>query len=336
MWLTGQLNRAVENLDAICSRIQLRAGERRGGLITLMVHSLFWDTAEIERHLVYPQQRLTVGQLDRAIKYFQSVGYRFVSPSEIIKGLDADGKYVLLTFDDGYFNNQRALPLMESHSVPGLFFVPARMIQDGKAYWWDELYRTRRRQGRSQDEVFAEIHHLAGRRTEEVEKKLLTELGVHEFRAVSDVDRLFTSQELKEFASHPLVSIGNHGCWHEFLPAYPAAEARRAIFEAQQIIRDLTGKTPLAIAYPRGGYSDQIIVFARDAGLQLGFAPEIRKEYISRLFQGDRSWRLGRHVLWGVSKWSIETQCELMRSDLGLHCRYRIFMEKLKHMKSPA
>src|SRR5208282_1174155 len=96
------------------------------------------------------------------------------------------------------------------------------------------------------------------------------ELGVREFRAVSDLDRLFAPRELREFASHPLVFIGNHGCCHEFLPAYPAAEARRAICQAQQIICEITGKPSLAIGYPFGVYSEQIIQFAREAGLRLG------------------------------------------------------------------
>src|ERR1022692_3145351 len=112
MLLTGLLNQSAESLDRFCSSLQLRFGERRGSLITIFVHGIFMDAAEIEHNLAYPQQRLTVEHLERAIKYFQSAGYRFVSPAEIINGLDCQGKHVLLTFDDGYFNNQRALPLM--------------------------------------------------------------------------------------------------------------------------------------------------------------------------------------------------------------------------------
>jgi len=330
MSVMGHLNRAVKTLDTVCSKIQLRLGERRGGLITIFVHNLFLDTAEIERNLACPQQCLTVAQLERAINYFQSVGYRFVSPVEIIAGLAPKGRHVLLTFDDGYFNNLRALPLMESYAVPALFFVPARMIQDGTAYWWDELYRTRRGQGCSHEEAGAEIHPLAMRPTEEVMQQLAGKLGVREFRAVTDVDRLFSPQELRAFAAHPLVFIGNHGCLHEYLPAYPEQEARRAISEAQQLIHEMTGKPPLAIAYPVGAYSEQIIQFAKDAGLRLGFGTDARKEYVPKLGEDNRAMRLGRHTLWGVGAESIEAQCEYMRSDLGLHCRYRTFMEQLK------
>jgi len=334
----AKLNSTVEKLDHFCSRVQLRFGERRGSLITIFVHGLYLDAAEIERDLAYPQQCLTVEHLERAIRYFQSVGYRFVSPPEIINGLAVDGRHVLLTFDDGYFNNQRALPLMEAHGVPALFFVPARMIRDGTAYWWDELYRTRRRQGRSQEEAFLEIHRHAGRRTAEVQNQFTQELGVREFRAVSDVDRLFTPEELRSLASHPLVFIGNHGCDHEFLPAYSAAEAREAIGESQKIIQEITGKPSLAIAYPVGAYSDEVLRLARDAGLRLGFGTGARKEFVAKLFHGSRNLRLGRHTLWGTGGRSIETQCEFMRSDLHWHFRYRMFIEQLKRRRrrSPA
>jgi peptidoglycan/xylan/chitin deacetylase (PgdA/CDA1 family) len=326
----GTLNSAVETLDRACANIQLRFGERRGRLITIFVHNLFLDASEIERNLAYPQQCLTVGELERALKYFQSVGYRFVSPSEIIQGLNPAGKHVLLTFDDGYFNNQRALPLMESYGVPALFFVPAGMIRDGKAYWLDQVYRTRRQAGRSQVEAFAEIEQQTGRRTEDVEKHFLNELGVREFRAVSDVDRLFTPQELRTFAAHPLVFIGNHGCYHEFLPAYSLAEARRVIVGAQELIQEITGKPSLAIAYPCGAFSNETIALVREAGLRLGFATEARKDGVSRLFEGDRAWQLGRHTLWGSSRIGIEKQCEFMRSDIGLHYRYRRMIDGLK------
>jgi peptidoglycan/xylan/chitin deacetylase (PgdA/CDA1 family) len=331
MRLNGYLiDQLVEKLDNICSGIQLRFGELRGGLITLFVHNLFLDATEIGRNLAYPQQCLTVGHLEQTIKYFQSVGYRFVSPTEILAGLDPRGKHVLLTFDDGYFNNLRALPLMEAHGVPGLFFVPAGMIQDGKAHWWDEVYRTGLREGRSLADVLSEIQHQTWRRTNDIEDEFLKKLGLREFRAVSDIDRLFTPHELREFAAHPLVFIGNHGSFHEFLPAYPVQEASRAISQAQQIILEITGKPSLAIAYPVGAYSSQVLKVTRDAGLCLGFGTEARKEYVGKSFQGDRALRLGRHTLEGANQESIESQCARMRSDVGLHTRYRVFLENLK------
>jgi len=328
MLLADLLNQSIQYIDNACSRVQIRIGERRGGLITLFVHNLFLDAAEIELNLAYPQQCLTVSDLERCLKYFQAAGYRFVSPQEIIEGLDPNGRHALLTFDDGYFNNTRALPLMESHGVPALFFVSAGMIQEGKAYWWDQLYQIRRSEGRSQAEAFAEIARQTGRRTDEIEAQFSKELNVRAFRAASDVDRLFTPQELRDFASHPLVSIGNHGCFHEFLPAYPVSEAGQAILRAQQILQEITGKPPLAIAYPYGAYSPEVCRLARQAGLHLGFGTEPRKQYVSSMYDENQRMRWGRQTLMGSK--SIEAQCHLMRSDLTLHSRYRSLVENLK------
>ena len=75
------------------------------------------------------------------VEYFHRHCYTFVSPNEIAHGLDSNGKYVLVTFDDGYFSNAKALPVLERHGLPAALFVSTDHVLQGKAFWWDVVER---------------------------------------------------------------------------------------------------------------------------------------------------------------------------------------------------
>ena len=64
-----------------------------------------------------------------------------VSPSDLPAILArGTGRYVLLTFDDGYFDNySTAFPVLKAHNVPATFFVTTGFIDRGGLPWWDEI-----------------------------------------------------------------------------------------------------------------------------------------------------------------------------------------------------
>lgn len=52
----------------------------------------------------------------------------------------AQGRFVLITFDDGYLDNyELALPVLTRHNVPALFFITTGFIDDRRVAWWDEI-----------------------------------------------------------------------------------------------------------------------------------------------------------------------------------------------------
>src|SRR5260370_33213581 len=85
--------------------------------------------------------------------HFCQQGYSFVSPGQILGGLQPSGKYILLTFDDGYCNNLRALPVMEEFNAPAVFFISCDHVREGKAFWWDVVFREGRESGTGGDRV---------------------------------------------------------------------------------------------------------------------------------------------------------------------------------------
>jgi hypothetical protein len=104
------VNRLIHSFDESLTSLSLRVGRERNYLISFLFHGLFAGADEVASGTMDPQQAITVDMFRTLVDHFKSHSYRFVSPLEIVRGLHPQGKYILLTFDDGYYNNVRALP----------------------------------------------------------------------------------------------------------------------------------------------------------------------------------------------------------------------------------
>src|SRR5277367_6172434 len=113
MPMLGSVRRIIRTTDAATAGAYLSLFRERNALLCFLFHSLFLDDAESRQNLVHPLQRTTVGQFRGFIQYYKAEGYQFIRPSDLLAGLDPGGKYALISFDDGYFNNARALPILE-------------------------------------------------------------------------------------------------------------------------------------------------------------------------------------------------------------------------------
>ncbi len=83
-------------------------------------------------HYVFDDQ---IEQFEKIISRLKTQG-EFVTTDdcvEMIKGTkQIDGKYFHLSFDDGFRNNfLNALPILEKHKVPAIFFVPSSLVSAG-------------------------------------------------------------------------------------------------------------------------------------------------------------------------------------------------------------
>jgi peptidoglycan/xylan/chitin deacetylase (PgdA/CDA1 family) len=127
-------------LDRLIARSSLAMGNEEGVLLTFLFHGLFADPKEAHSGLTDPEG-ITVEMFRRFLNHFQEHSYTFVSPGDISRGLNSSGKHVLVTFDDGYYSNTKALPLLEAFRVPAVLFVSTQHVIKGKAIWWDVLER---------------------------------------------------------------------------------------------------------------------------------------------------------------------------------------------------
>jgi peptidoglycan/xylan/chitin deacetylase (PgdA/CDA1 family) len=288
-----------------------------------MFHGLYEHRDEPFNDNLLPHQPFTVDDLDRLIGRFKQLGYRCVGPDDLLQGLDPNSRYVLITFDDGYANNLRALPVLQAHDAPATFFVSTGPVAAGKSYWWDAHYRARRRDGAGHDEIVTEQEELKQLPFHEIEATLTKRYGEAVFTPVDDTDRPMTEAELKAFAADPRVSIGNHTVDHAILTACSPAERDAQIKDCQDYLTALLGKAPSIIAYPNGNYDADVIAAARAVGLRLGVTVVPRKNRLPVDAEG--TMLIGRYCIDGGP--DLDWQCLRCRSEVQLrYARQRAHM----------
>lgn len=313
--LRRALQSAVHTADRVVATAALRCGRERPALLGFMFHGVYENEREATSGAVAPFQPATVADLRRTVEYFSTHGYRFVTPGEIAAGLEPGGLYAWLTFDDGYANNLRALEVLREFAAPATFFVSTNHVLEGRGFWWDILYRHRRRRGATAESISTELAALQRVGLEELERVIVGECGADAWRPTGDTDRPLTAAELRRLAGEPLAAIGNHTADHVSLAALSDDGARAQIRACQQTVADIAGRTPAAIAYPYGFYDARVVRLARAEGLQVGAVTAPGKNSIH--LRGEQAMVVQRYML-RAGPQSLEDECRACRSDLQL------------------
>ncbi len=307
----------LKRIDRTSSVAMLKLFGDRPSVIVLLFHSLFRDEAELRDSVIAPQQGITVEHFRIIIDHYLKEEYLFTDPDEIIEGLEPDRRYILLTFDDGYFNNSRALPVLEHFDVPAVFFVSTSHVLQQKRFWWDILHHDIAMKQRATSSIRNFKTKLKTKKTQEIEELLMSQLGTAIMRPTGDIDRPFTAAELADFAGSRHVHIGNHTSSHAILTNYSAGEVRDEIARCQTDLTEITGEAPTVISYPNGDFSDLVVRIAREQGLQLGITGVTRKNYLPLDVTGMDAMALGRMVPYGTR--SLIAQLQSFRSDLSMY-----------------
>ena len=318
----------VRSLDSALAAAYLSLFRERDGLLCFLFHSLFVDEAQVARGDVDPLDRTTVAHFRALVEYFLAHGYRFVAPEGVLAGLPAGGKYAMVTFDDGYYNNTLALPVLDKLKVPATFFISADHVRLGKCFWWDVLYRERRARGASERDVWLESQRLKRLPTERIEDELKSQFGERALTPRGDIDRPFTPAELNRFATHPRVRIGNHTANHAILTNYAERDARDQVVRAQEWLAEVAGAAPTAIAYPNGDHDERVLRVSREAGLKLGFTVRPQKTPVPVGEAPEALLRIGRYTPYANG--SLAAQCGRYRSDFQLYGTFRSAYLKLR------
>ena len=325
--IRSQLKKTIYTLDDWLARVCLPITDQRGLFLSFLIHGIFKSEEEARSGLLDPQQSITVDMLRRLIEYFTRIGYKFISTEDLVEGPSQSGKHVLLTFDDGYYNNLSALPVLEDFGVPAVFFISSGHVELSKAFWWDVVHREFKKRGRTDEEIRLAGARYKQFRTSEVESDIRQEFGESALQPVSDLDRPFTASELRKFANHRLVFLGNHTKDHAILTNYSGTEISEQIRDGQDDIRRLTGKTPQIIAYPNGNYSSEVLEAAKEAGLQFGLLAQAGRNRLPMESGAVEAMTLKRFTLWGDR--AVEEQCRASQSGISL---YRLLKKNGKEM----
>jgi peptidoglycan/xylan/chitin deacetylase (PgdA/CDA1 family) len=333
MNMYARLRSMLLKLDHILAQSGLSFSGSEGVLLSFLFHGLFDDLEDSDSTADDPQQGITVQMFECFVEYFHRHSYTFVSPNEVAHGLDSNGKYVLVTFDDGYYSNAKALPVLERHGIPAALFVSTDHVLQGKAFWWDVVERESLKRRMSQRQVNQVYESLKRLRTPDAEAFVQAEFGPRALRPLGDRDRPFTLPELRDIAKHPLISLGNHTSNHDILTNYSATEIRAQIETAQEIIGSIIGKAPDFIAYPNGEISDVILEAARSAGMQFGLSVNPGRNRLPIEPGSLEAMKLKRFALTGDA--AIEPQCHVSRSLFSLYRASRSVKRSVEARFSP-
>lgn len=313
-------------LNFVLASAYLGVFKERNSLLIFLFHSMVGRKNDINPDIIEPQRILTSDEFRQFIEYYLAHDYRFVSPQEVIDGLDEKGKHVLVTFDDGYYNNHLALPVMQEYKIPAVFFISANHVLENKCFWWDVQFREGRKQGKTLKEIAACQRQLKGKKNHEIEKYLVDTYGEKVLFPLGDLDRPFTPSELKDFSRQKYVHIGNHSTDHAILKNYPKDELMFQISGAQDILKNLTETRPVIISYPDGAYSKQVMRISEESGLVLGVSTDYGKNKLPIDFERHVNMKLKR-VGFSESA-SVPNQCKVFRSDISLKYAVRFVIRK--------
>ena len=270
--------------------------------LIVMLHSLFRDRAEMLAAGCHPLQAVTVDDLRALLTALRSARLHPVAIADLANRTPAPaGIRIALTFDDGYANNLRALPLLAEAGVPATIFLATRPILTGRCFWWDVAYREMRAGGAIHQTIERRIRALKSEHvtSERIEDWLVSRYGEAAFAPVGEADRPLTPAEVGRLAATAGIALGNHTLNHDYLPRLDTAAIRRTILACQADVVAMGGPAPIAIAYPNGDYDARVAGEARAAGLLIGITSQPGLNLPSDPQHGDTAMHLFRHTLRG-------------------------------------
>jgi peptidoglycan/xylan/chitin deacetylase (PgdA/CDA1 family) len=305
------VNRALRMAGQFVAATSLQINGDYPSVLILLFHSLYRNEAERRSNKLYPMIGMSVENFRKIVEYFLDKDYTAISPDQLPDQIDPNRRHVIFTFDDGYFNNIHALPVLREFDIPALFFISTDHVIDGRRYWWDAVFSCCIDRGKSAMEADSAINHLKYLKHDAISEELRREYNIDLCGGASDLDRPLRPDELRDFVKEPGVVTGNHTRNHAILTNYSQAEITTEIAGAQEDLYSMTGSLPEVISYPNGNYNNDIISIARDAGLRIGISTDNHKNHIQI---GADIMSLGRFM--PAEAKDILSQCRMYRSDL--------------------
>jgi peptidoglycan/xylan/chitin deacetylase (PgdA/CDA1 family) len=247
------------------------------GLRIYVFHSLFANEAERDSGLVFPHEGITVSQFEAFVRLNLERGVRFVGPESLARGDDKrEGPAILISFDDGYANNLRAIAILERYNIPALFCVITKHIRSQKPFWWDTLtlYLNRDKITNKSDVLAARKTFLPEENDQWVRERIKGLIPKVRMGLQNGIGLPMTIDQLRQFAAHPLVHIGNHSHSHPLFDRISEDRMHEEMETSQQLLKEWLGKAPSVMAWPNGSFSKQSEDIVRQYGIQYAFGTQ--------------------------------------------------------------
>ena len=218
----------------------------------LMYHGVTRDLSQVSRFVISEEM------LEKDLEYLKENGYESITVADAIAyvkdGTPLPEKPVMITFDDGYYNNYcYAFPLLQKYQMKAVISIIGRFTD-----FYSET-----------PEENPAYSHITWNEISEMMASGLIEFQNHSYDLHS-------------------MTKGRSGAkkkWGETNQEY-AAFLEKDLGMLQQKMQEHTGYLPTAFAYPFGGVSEASYEVLRNMGFQATFSCEEKTNYLT---QGDMS-----------------------------------------------
>lgn len=234
----------------------------------------------------------TAEEFDWQVRHLKR-DFDIVSPSDLDDvRRDRNGRFILITFDDGYRDNyELAFPVLHRNQVPATFFIATRFIDEPYISWWDEVAWMIRTTNQDFIEgtgwlpspllidkfnpvgtiraLLKILKTLDGEKSQDFLNHLAIETGCGRCpRQLAD-GMWMTWDMIREMRAGGM-TIGAHTVNHHVLSRLPIEQQRWEITESRRRLEEELGEWVDVFSYPVGG-ADTCTEETRTALQDMGF-----------------------------------------------------------------
>jgi len=286
------------------------------GVRGLVFHTVLTDESERNSDAILPHQALTLQQYRALFERLVYKGYTFIALSDLGSIDTHTGLFACVTFDDGYFNNLRILPLLEEFGIPMHIFVTTENVAQNRKYWWDVVYAEQMKRGAPVSSILSQIAYFKSLTPMEIERQGSAKWGEESWIPSGDLDRPLTPSELKEVSEHPLVTIGNHTHRHAIATNLSIPMFEEELEVSQNYLERILGRAVKGFAFPNGNWSTKYLKICQKYGFEFGFGCDERLlAHYDEIEEMER-FRLGRFSI-SASR-SMTWQADIVRATHSL------------------
>jgi peptidoglycan/xylan/chitin deacetylase (PgdA/CDA1 family) len=249
-------------LDAVLrwTPTQAMMQRRRRDRLAVITYHAIRDAATFDRHLD------VLGELGS-----------FVSLDDVVASATGQvplpSRPILITFDDGHPSVlHTAAPRLNARGIPGVVFLITDLIGTDHLIWTTEVEQLVASGGRTSIHTTADgralVRILKGR-PDGVRRHAIDELRATAKDEQPRVPQL-TAPEIARLAQLGM-AISSHTMTHPCLPQCPDEVIEREVMGSREVLADLVGEPPLALAYPNGDFDSRSLRAVSSAGYAVAF-----------------------------------------------------------------
>ena len=219
-----------------------------------------------------PKSSISKKKLEEFIEFFLKIDVKFIN-SKDLRDNNLSNINIMLTFDDGYFNNYLLIDIVDKYDIPVEIFISTQYVEQEKLFWWDVIYNCNKDPEFYKNMIHGEILKLSENNFKP--------------KMFSDINRPFTVTELIEVSKNKNILIGNHTDSHMICNNINITEFIDDVSLAQAKLSNWLEYNPYSFAFPNGESKDSVYKKLSNLGLNYNFGlypnyfleKELKKKY---------------------------------------------------------